>query len=115
MKIVPSQYSKWINNIYYYKSDLEKIPTRDLIRMLRSCRASISNDTRYKQVTEINLWDLEGRWTLFEWNDYEYKYAIVWMIKDVLSRRPHITKSKRDRQLRAKYHVKNLQDLHKTK
>lgn len=112
MKIVEKNYIKGFKEYYYYKSDLEKFSTSELIDILRSLRCK---ESRYLEYQDENEWgDLEdnftGDWLVFDWGEYHQSFAMIWMVKDVLSRRPHIPKSKAEkkaiRQMQAKYHIR---------
>lgn len=101
--------------IYYYRSDLEAMPTGKLLQILSLLRKQISmwsppihldcdeygDDKRYV---------MEGKMVEFSWDDNNEYYAVFWMVKDVLSKRPHVPNSKQERkaarQMSAKTHKK---------
>ena len=96
---------------YLYRSDLEKFSTRRLIGILRRLRSAIHClPWDYFERTPIE--DLENSWLEYSRLDggsklyQEQFYAMIWMVKDVLSRREHVPTSKiecrRIRQMKAK-------------
>ena len=95
-----------------YRSDLEKFDTRKLLFILRRLRAAEHClDWDYFELMEPGE-SIENTWIEYKWSDGGSKlsqdryYAMIWMVKDVLSRREHIPTSKVEkkkiRQARAK-------------
>lgn len=97
---------KWgihIREYYLYRSDLEKFDTRRLLFILRRLRAFYRRQDWDFYETAPSGQDFENTWTEYEWTDGGSKlcqdryYAMIWMVKDVLSRREHIPTSKVER------------------
>ena len=112
MRIEESKYCKGFKHYYYYRDDLEKMTTSELVTVLRSLRCHESRELYWQ---DENKWgdletEFEGRWLAFEWTDWHMSHAMIWMVKDILSHRPHVPKSKAERkairQKQAKYHMR---------
>ena len=119
MKIIESEYVKGLKHHLYYKCDLEKLPTEELIWMLRGCRKTISRETYSynKEWADKYMENIEGKWIEFSWDEWNCYHTMIWMLKDVLSRRGHVYKSKADRkyvrQMQAKYHTRDINKIKK--
>ena len=106
-----------IKHHFYYRCDLEELSTERLIWMLRGCRRTISRETYgySKDWVDKYMENIEGKWLEFTWDDYNCYYTMIWMVKDVLSRREHVYKSKAERkyvrQMQAKYHTRDINKL----
>jgi len=94
---------KWgmhIKKYYMYRSDLEKFDTRRLLFILRCLRSVVHClDWDYFELMKPGE-SVENTWFEYQWvegggiiHQYQY-YAMIWMVKDVLSRREHIPTSK---------------------
>lgn len=100
MRVVRDKYYGITTVKYYlYRPDLEKFNTRKLISILRRLRSSIHClDWDYFELTPLK--DLENTWFEYSRLDggsklyQERFYAMIWMVKDVLSRREHVPTSK---------------------
>ena len=92
-----------IKKHYMYRPDLEKLDTRKLLWILRNLRAFYARQDWDFYETAPWGQDFENTWTEYEWTDGGSKlyqdqyYAMIWMVKDVLSRREHIPTSKVER------------------
>ena len=58
MKIVEKNYIKGFKEYYYYKSDLEKFSTSELIDILRSLRCKESRYLEYQDETSGVIWKI---------------------------------------------------------
>ena len=112
MKVVESKYIGYFKHYFYYREDLEKMSTKELVWVLRGLRCDESRELYWQ---DENKWgdletELEGRWLTFEQTDCHMSHAMIWMVKDILSHRPHVPKSKAERkairQKQAKYHIR---------
>lgn len=112
MKVVESKYIGYFKHYFYYREDLEKMSTKELVWVLRGLRRDESREL-YRR--DKNKWsdletELEGCWLTFEWTDFHMSHAMIWMVKDILSHRPHVPKSKAERkairQKQAKFHIR---------
>lgn len=119
MRTVESQYVAGLKHHFYYRCDLEKLPTERLIWMLRGCRRTISRETYgYNQEwVDKYMQNIEGKWLEFTWDEWNCYHTMIWMLKDVLSRREHVYKSKAARkyvrQMKAKYHTNDITKIKK--
>ena len=116
---------KWgmhIKKYYMYRSDLEKFDTRRLLFILRRLRSVVHClDWDYFDLMKPGE-SIGNTWFEYEWTDggsklcQEQYYAMIWMVKDVLSRREHIPTSKAERkkirQLRAKKRYDRRRSTH---
>lgn len=100
-------------NKYFYRSDLEAYDTMYLINALRRCRARQSRfNEEYEEDDDGNLIVVgDYNWCIFAVFEtsgfWEYRYTMPWMIKSVLSKRPHIYKSKGERKARRQYQARH--------
>ena len=92
-----------IKKYYMYRSDLEKFDTKKLLFILRRLRTAVHClDWDYFDLMEPGE-DIENTWLEYQWVDgggkihQEQYYAMIWMVKDVLSRREHVPTSKAER------------------
>ena len=92
---------RW-RKIYMYRSDLEKLDTKALINILRKLRTAnrIHDWDYYEYEFGKTIEETENTWTEYKYVEYgthlrqdEY-YTMIWMVKDVLSRREHVPTSK---------------------
>lgn len=76
MRIISSTISEYFHHIYYDREDLEKLNTRVLIRMIHC-----TNNERCLS---------HDGWVEFEWDDCYSKWFNEEVLRDILSKRPHI-------------------------
>ena len=87
-----------ITHYYFYREDLEKKTTLELISILRSLRRTIWN-TEWDDIEEDSLKNMEGTMVEFKRGDNFRNYAVLWIVKDILANRPHVNKSKQERKV----------------
>ena len=106
MKTEKNKYG--ITQVFYYREDLEKMSTHELIWIMRSY--AISRSKIEKELFDDDS-DFDGKMREFSYDDTHEYYAVPWIVRDILKNRPHIHKSKQERrqvrQMRAKYHISN--------
>lgn len=114
MKIELDNICPSIRKCFFYREDLENMDTEELLHILRCLRIRIIKEVeRNSELVDEDkkkefIKSLEGQMVEFRYDDWHEDYAVLWIVKDVLSKRPHIYKSKserrKNRQLSAKLH-----------
>ena len=115
MRVLRNKYDPYYKDIYLYREDLEKIKTLDLVYILRSLRRHISQfvgnpinqNFGDKFDMEEQTYKMEGRMVQFNYNDHEAYHTVFWIVKDILSKRPHVVKSKQEKRLIRQLSAKN--------
>ena len=95
MRTERCKYDKSVEKVYYYRDDLEKLSTYELVGIMRSYAITRSRIAKEWDEEESSMDD--GRMTEFAYDDNHEYYAVPWVVRDILSKRPHIAKSKRER------------------